>query len=225
MGWGVFIISMLSSVVVENKLMLHRYWGVGFCILLTLSSVSLEGADARSVARDNFPGTLSLHDGRLTANLNAAPLRQVMEEIGNLSGAEIVWLQRNIGGMVSADFSDVPLTRALRLLLGEKNFLLFYSSEKEGTHLSQIWVSSGGSVPTTAPSSSSVSATLIRQWYQTAMRGANVPLRLEAVGRLKQHAPNNVRAKRMLSLVARLADNPQVKKAAAAAVPMMRARQ
>ena len=224
MGQGEVIISMLSFSV-ANKLTSCRRWRVGALILFTMLSVPWGDAAARGDAHKNFPGMLKLHEGKLTANLNAAPLRQVMEEIGNLSGAEIVWLQRNIGGMVTADFSDVPLTRALRLLLGEKNFLLFYSSEGEETHLSQIWVSSGGSVSTTTSPSSSVSATLIRQWYQTAMRGANVPLRLEAVGRLKQHAPNNVRAQRMLSLVARLADNPQVKKAAAAAVPMMRARQ
>lgn len=218
MGWVVFISRL--SFLLGKKFKLRRYWGVSFFVLFMVSSGSLGYAEARGVIHDNFPGTLSLHNGKITAKINAVSLRQVMEEIGELSGAEVVWLQKDITGTVSADFSNVPFTRALRLLLGEKNFLLFYSSAGKETQLSQIWISSGGSAPTTTSTSPSspVSMTLIRQWYLRAMRGANIPLRLQAVGQLKQHASNNARAKRMLSLVARLADNPQVKRAAAAAV-------
>ncbi|MGE0683967.1 MAG: hypothetical protein AB7P69_24065, partial [Candidatus Binatia bacterium] len=108
-------------------------------------------AVARGATPHTFPGILALHEGKLTAKLSATPLRQVMEEIGDLSGAEIIWLQQDGAETVSADFSNVPFTRALRLILGEKNFLLFYSSAEDEAHLSQIWISSGGGNLTTTP--------------------------------------------------------------------------
>ncbi|MGE0683892.1 MAG: hypothetical protein AB7P69_23690, partial [Candidatus Binatia bacterium] len=123
---------------------------------------------------------------------------------------------------VSADFSTVPFTRALRLLLGEKNFLLFYSSAEDEAHLSQIWISSGGGNLTTTPTA--VSAVLLRQWYQTALRDAHIARRLQAVEQLKQQAATHEQARRLLTHLARRANNLQVQRAAAAAVAQTQAR-
>jgi len=188
-----------------------------FFLSLVMSCVWLTGAEARGVAHD-FPGTLSLHKGRLTAKLSAVSLRQVMEEIGELSGAEIVWLQKNAGGMVSANFSEVPFTRALRLLLGKRNFLLFYSSEEGESQLSQIWISNGSGAPTVTAKSKPVNLGKLLRWYRTALRGASAALRLQAVQNLQQQAPINARAKRMLANIARAANDPQVRQAAAATI-------
>ena len=189
-----------------------------------MSGVSLGYAEARGVAHNNFPGTLSLHEGKVTAKLNAVSLRQVMDEIGELSGAEIVWLQENAGGMVSADFSDVPFTRALRLLLGDRNFLLFYSSGDEESRLSQIWISDGSGAPTAAAALKPAKLTDLLRWYRTALRGASAPLRLQAVQKLQQQAPVNARAKRMLTNVARSANDPRVRQAATSAISTIQAR-
>lgn len=193
--------------------------GVVCFFMLAMFNASLEDAEARGVAHNHFPGILRLQEGRVTAKLNSVSLRTVMDEIGELSGAEIVWLQEGAGGIVSADFSDVPFARALRLLLGERNFLLFYSSEEDAeSQLSEIWISNGSSAPTVAASPKPVGSTLLHRWYRTALRGTSIPLQLQAVQQLQQQAAVNRRAKRMLTNIARSANNPQVRQAATAAL-------
>lgn len=210
------------------SLLLSRRVGLGFklgvssLVLMLVSGILLDQAVARGAISEAFPGTLVLHEGKLTAKLRAVPLKQVMQEIGDLSGAEIVWLQQNGTGTVSVDFSNVPLARALRLILSEKNFLLFYSSVDGEAHLSQIWISSGGG--NQAATATSVSVARLRQWHRTALRDAHIALRLRAVEQLKQQAPIHEQARRLLTHLARWADNPQVQRAAAAAVAQTQAR-
>jgi hypothetical protein len=198
--------------------------GLSSIALLLASGILLDQAVARGATSEAFPGTLAFHEGKLTAKLNAVPLKQVMQEIGDLSGAEIVWLQQDGAGTVSVDFSNVPFTRALRLILGEKNFLLFYSLADDEAHLSQIWISSGGGGGNQATPSTPVNVTLLRQWYQTALRGARLVPRLQAVARLKQQASTHELARRFLTHLARRADNLQVQRAAAAAAAQTQAR-
>jgi hypothetical protein len=195
---------------------------VSLLALLLASGILLNHAAARGATLDAFPGALALQEGKLTAKLNAVPLKRVMQEIGSLSGAEIIWLQPDGAGPVSVDFSNVPLARALRLILGEKNFLLFYSSADDEAHLSQIWISSGGGNQATA--STAVNVALLRQWHRTALRDAPVALQLQAVERLKQQASTHEQARRLLTHLARWADNLQVQRAAAAAVAQTQAR-
>lgn len=191
-------------------------------LVLVISGALLTQTTAYGATPKAFPGTLALHEGKLTAKLSAAPLRQVMQEIGNLSGAEIIWLQQDGAGTVSVNFKDVPFTRALRLILGEKNFLLFYSSTDGEAHLSQIWISSGGGNQTATSTSANVA--LFRQWYRTALRDVHVARRLQAVEQLRQQATRHEPARRLLTHLARWANNQQVQRAAAAAVAQIQAR-
>jgi hypothetical protein len=119
-------------------------WLSGLLVSLTLSSVFGGTAWTASPAAIPFPGSLTFQDGKLAARVTAAPLWQVMEEVGRLSGVQILWLNQKSEDPVSVEFSPLSLTEALQRLLGGRNFLLLYSSVAENSRLTQIWISSGG---------------------------------------------------------------------------------
>lgn len=214
--------------------MLRLLWGnvrSGKCVreflcivlLVSFSGLLLRHARARNLINDEFPGTLIFHNGKLTAQLDAAPLQEVMEAIGELSGAEIVWLQDCGTETVSADFSKAPLARALRLILGKNNFLLFYPSANDAPP-SQIWISGQGRGRPRLPAAAQVNFVLLRRLQNTALRSANLAARLRAVEQLKRYAQINIQARSILAHLARWANHPQVRSAASEAVTTIQAR-
>ena len=125
---------------------------------------------------------------------------------------------------VSVQFANTPLPRALKLILGEKNFLLLYSSAKEEAKLTQIWI-----VPARRENRQSAQASLVRVntitlrgLQSVALRGQNLSARVQAVEQLKGYARTDPRAKNVLSRVARVADNLHVRQAAATALAGIR---
>ena len=97
------------------------------------------------IAQPSFPGTVNLRKGKLTARITAAPLLQVLEEISQLSGIRIVWLNgAESNRQVSAEFTDLPLVEGLMKILAPTNFLFFYTSAADDARLTQIWISSPG---------------------------------------------------------------------------------
>lgn len=219
----------------SNLMMLRLLWGnvrSGECVkeflcivlLVSFSGLLLRHVQARNLVNDEFPGTLIFHNGKLTAQLDAAPLQEVMEAIGELSGAEIVWLQDCGTETVSADFSKAPLARALRLILGKNNFLLFYSSDNDEAPPSQIWISGQGRGRPRLPAAARVNFVLLRRLQNTALRNTNLSARLRAVEQLKRYAHINVQARSILAHLARWANHLQVRSAASEAVTTMQAR-
>jgi hypothetical protein len=97
------------------------------------------------IAQSSFPGTMNLRKGKLTARIIAAPLLQVLEEISQLSGIRIVWLNgAESNRQVSAEFTDLPMVEGLMKILAQTNFLFFYTSAADDARLTQIWISSTG---------------------------------------------------------------------------------
>jgi hypothetical protein len=64
-------------------------------------------------------------DDKLTVRLVDVPVREVLDEVGRQSGAEIRGGVVN-GRNVSTEFDRVPLSEALHRLLGDQNFALLY---------------------------------------------------------------------------------------------------
>jgi hypothetical protein len=182
----------------------------------------VEASATQSATADTFPGRLTLCHGRLTAQIKAVPLRQVMAEVGELSGARVVWLQQSGQQNVTVDFRDVPLPRALRLILGQKNFLLFYSAAGRETRLSQIWIASAGEGSGPPDQTTLGSFRDFRTVKWTALHGRDLRARLQAVDHLRRYARTNARAKAMLSQVARFARDARVRRAAAWALARLR---
>lgn len=200
---------------------------------LVLGSVPVSTVAAGSPAAGTFPGTLTLHGETLTAQISAAPLRQVMEEVSRLSGARVLWLQPGGEEPVSVAFTALPFSEALERILTQKNFLLLYAPAAEGGQLSQIWISAEergtgqpqtllpvplGLPPPPAPNTPLVEQipdTLIDTLIQAALRASNPAERLNAISQLGGFAREDPRAQAILSQVAQSDDDPRVRDFAA----------
>jgi len=89
-------------------------------------SVAILGVLAMAALGETAPGSarLTLRDGRLSAEIAAAPLAQVMAEIGTLAGAEVLWRGAAPDDRVSASFTDVPAAEAIERLLRPRSFFV-----------------------------------------------------------------------------------------------------
>ena len=200
----------------------HRL--LGLLVGLAVSETSLGTADVYRSVTDKVPEKLLFQDGRLTARITRTPLRQVMDEISRLSGAQVHWLGPGAEEAVTVQFANTPLPRALKLILGEKNFLLLYSSAKNDAKLTQIWISPAGRGNGQVPLAplARVSASTLWGLQRTALRGQNLWIRFQAVEQLKGYAQTDTRAKAALSRVARGANDLKIRQAAARALAGMR---
>ena len=210
-------------------------------VSLVLSTGPVGAAYAFSPAPAPLPKQIALQDGKLTAQIVVAPLRQVMEEMSRLSGARVRWLSSEAEEKpVSVEFTALPLPEALRRILGEMNFLLFYTSTGNSVKLTEIWISSvigGGQLGRLPPPASQVKApppipdsvsqseeAVDRQaefaampldtLIQTAVSMADPSLRIEAIGHLGGRAPEDPKVEAILSQLASNDSNPQVRAAA-----------
>ena len=97
-------------------------------------------AGGRDISTPAASLEMTFREGCLTARLVAAPLHEVMAEIGRLTEAKVRWLNQHGDERVSLQLTDVPLGEALEKIL-EKNFTLSYASSGI---LTGIWISSRG---------------------------------------------------------------------------------
>lgn len=117
--------------------------------------------------------------------------------------------------------TNASLSRALRLILGERNFLLLYASVSEDAQLNQIWISPARQ--SNGPASLvRVNARTLWDLQRTALRGQNLSVRFQAVEQLKRSAQTDAQAKAALSRVARAADSLPVRQAATRALTEIR---
>lgn len=198
------------------KFFLPCFLRLGLLLGLAASSMLPGGVSIPSFAAVNIPGHMTLRDGKLTARIAAAPIRQVLEEVSSLTGARVLWLGQEEEGRVSVEFTDLPFPDALRKILGERNFMLFYTSRGEETRLSEIWISSASVVKEQALSLTPPSPAdqLPPQLMQTALYGQDLTSRLNAIRRLKKFAQKDARVKTILSQLTRSAAEPEVQEAA-----------
>jgi len=211
-------------------------------VSLVLSTGPIGSAFAFGPVPAPLPRQITLQDGRLTAQVVATPLRQVMEEMSRVSGARVRWLSGQAEeNPVSVEFTAIPLPEALRRILKEMNFLLFYTSTGNSTKLTEVWILSGigksqvGHTPTPvspemvplpiADSTSQSEEAEDRQaqfaampleiLIQTAVGTSDPPLRIEAIAYLGRRAAEDSTVERILSHLASNDSNPQVRAAAA----------
>lgn len=205
------------------------HWGVwrlprralSLLMALAVSDIALGIANVQGATADKFPGKILLQDGKLTAQVTGIPLRQVIEEIARLSKARVRWLGPVAEEPVTVACTNASLSRALRLILRERNFLLLYASASEDAQLNQIWISPArqGNGPTSLVR---VNARTLWDLQRTALRGQNLSVRFQAVEQLKSYAQTDARAKAALSRVARAAEDLFIRQAAARALTQIR---
>jgi hypothetical protein len=188
---------------------------------------ALDSAPAR------LAGQIAFQSEQLTTTITTASLREVMEEISRVSGVQIRWLDAEGEEPVSVSFVALPLSEAIQRLLGERNFLLFYSSTKEGAHLTQIWISSqktgGKRLAITppplsqqqppAPSADSATEEGIvppDMLLHIALYDRGLSARLEAIAQLEEYSHQDPRITAALSHLVDTDTELQVREAAAA---------
>src|SRR5436190_917386 len=82
--------------------------------------------------------SMTYRDGRLSASIVAVPIRQVIGEIGRLSGMAVEGAAALDDAPVSVSFVDLPLANAFERILGATSFALVVSSEGGVSHPSRI---------------------------------------------------------------------------------------
>jgi type II secretory pathway component GspD/PulD (secretin) len=203
-------------------------WLHGILVSLVLSSLPVCAAYAANPAAVSLPGKITLQDGKMTARIVAAPLRQVLEEVSKLSGTQVRWLSLDGEEAVSVEFTDLPFSEALRRILGEKDFVLFYPSARERARLPQIWIyprgQAGGQLvviqegETTPPALSDAAPSVepdLDSLIETALHDQDMSVRLDAITQLGGYAQEDQRVETILSQVAHSDSNPQLRKSAA----------
>jgi hypothetical protein len=208
---------------------------------LFLSTGQVGSAFAFDPAPAPLPGQFTLQNGRLTAQVVTTPLRQVMEEMSRVSGAQVRWLSGQAEEKpVSVEFTALPLPEALRRILREMNFLLFYTSTGNSTKLTEVWILSGIGksqaertsplaspekvllpIPDSTPQSAEAEdrqaefATMpLEILIQTAVSTVDPSLRIEAIAYLGRRAAEDSTAENILSHLASNDSDPQVRAAA-----------
>jgi hypothetical protein len=81
---------------------------------------------------------ITLRDGRLTAEIVAQPLPEVVERIAALAGAEVSGLDTLTDEPVSVAFADLPLADAIARLLPARSFLLVVSRAGGAPRLARV---------------------------------------------------------------------------------------
>lgn len=204
-------------------------YSVFFSVILGNEPINAAGAVTPEVKI--LPGTVTIQGEQISAKINAAPLQQVLAEISRVSGSRVLWLGQSEETLVSVEFPRLPLSEGMKRILGERNFLLFYTSEKKGRKLSQVWISSrerGGQpfivnteeiqksdVPLPPPDSANPrteteSATLI----QIALHDPDPFVRLNAVTQLGGYAPEDLGVQTILAQVGQNDIDSRVKETA-----------
>lgn len=221
-----------SVLIVQQSFRSSQRWFYKLLVSVLFGILSLGIADALDPPVVTVPGRVALQDGKLTARLIATPLRQAMEEVSRVSGARVQWL----GGVaeerpVSVGFTALPLSEALRQILGETNFMLFYASGGEGSPLTRIWISSkrtgsrqrgftarppASDFPSekAEEGSTAVDATQVSTLIQTAVSTQQSAVRVEAIAQLGGYAQTDSRVRDILSHFASHESDPHVQAAA-----------
>jgi hypothetical protein len=89
------------------------------------------------------PAGMTFRDGRLSASIVAAPIRQVIGEIGGVTGVQVEGVATLDDELVSTSFVDLPLANALERVLGARSFALVVGAEGGGSHPSRIVILPG----------------------------------------------------------------------------------
>jgi hypothetical protein len=196
-------------------------WSFLTLVVVLLPRLLIAAPSPDSAPR-TFPAVLTLQDGKLTAQIASLPLHQVMEEVSRLSGAEVLWLGQAEEEQISAEFSAIPLAEALRRLLGEKNFMLFYVGAGQETRLAQIWISSHVATAAQPVAATAAADDLAPpELLQTVLYGPDSSARAQAVQRLQGYQ-KDPRVKHILSQVAQNDTDPGVQQVASSLLATMR---
>ena len=139
----------------------------------------------------------------LSASLVAAPIRQVVGEIGRLSGADVQGIAALDDERVSTSFVDLPLASALERVLGARSFALVVAAEGGIARPSRIVIlprDRGDAPPAAEPTAAPRPEISVARDDATRVE-AEPAVRLEAVSRLAVMAEHDPDARVILAQI------------------------
>lgn len=119
-----------------------------------LASAGPVAANATDAARID----MRLREGRLSADVVAAPFAKVLAEIARLSGAGVTGFDPADVAPTTVAFSDLPLAEALERLLQGRSHLVVYGSDAPGAGVRRIVLLDGGKDAPVPPADASPAA-------------------------------------------------------------------
>jgi len=141
---------------------------------------------------------MTLNGGLLTAEIAGAPLRQVMEEVGRLTGAEVRWLGAAGDERISLSFADVPLADAIGRMLGARSFLLVAPAAGSPLSIIRVDILASGQAPRLEPDTPAAPSEhaddALDAALATALAHEEPAARLRAIDELAQVAQQEPRA-------------------------------
>ena len=91
---------------------------------------------------------LEIENGLLTLETRDAPLHEVMQEIGDLSGFKTILVGEFIKpSLVNVSFENIPLGAAIDRLVSDKNRIILYRLSEDDPRqriISQVWLLQSG---------------------------------------------------------------------------------
>jgi hypothetical protein len=108
-------------------------------ILLVLIAISTSGyAETASFKPDSM--TMEFHGEMLTAMIQSTPLKQVLKKFSQSTGTKVIWQGRETERMIQVRFTDLPIVEAVRRILRNDNYILYYTSTKGKGRLERILI-------------------------------------------------------------------------------------
>jgi hypothetical protein len=99
-------------------------------IFLLLSTPVLGVSSSRGSSTVGSPPVIRFSNNLLTVKLKDAPLEKVLTEIAGQAGIQIIFYGL-LEGLVSADFTDLPLDEGLRRLIRDFDHIFIYGGDKK----------------------------------------------------------------------------------------------
>jgi hypothetical protein len=165
-----------------------------FC--LTLAVLAAPAGSSAAASSSAAPRCeMALHDGKLTAKVVEAPLRQVLAALERLSGIQTFVSPAERETPVSIDATDLPLDEVVAAIVHRRNYALLY----KGAQLTKIWVfprDNGTSTPRLADSDGPAAP----EPYSTDAGGYSAPQDAIAAAALEAPDPSiRIQALRLLA--------------------------
>jgi hypothetical protein len=106
--------------------------------LLVLGMCTLSSAATNSFGRDTM--TMEFHGEKLTAIINDVPLKQVIKELSESTGIVVVWQGQEAERVIQLRFTDLSLVEAIRKILWNENYILYYTPAKGKDKLEKVLI-------------------------------------------------------------------------------------
>jgi hypothetical protein len=103
---------------------------------------------------------MKFRDGKLTVNMSATALNQVMKEFSRITGIKVLWQGPESTRLVTLGFNDRTVDEAIRHMLNGENYMILFSSQDKEEIINRILI---------LPNADATDNTVSSAWSSTGM--------------------------------------------------------